>query len=247
MRKIEGIPYGKGGALDLYLPSARTEPYDLFLYFHGGGIETGNRTAAERFAPELTAAGIAVASADYRLYPEAKYPDFIEDAAEAVAFVKAHIGEYGAFRRLFVGGSSAGGYLSMMLCFDGRYLGAHGMDPSEIAGWIHDAGQPTAHFRVLKEHGEDPRRVIVDERAPLYFIGRAQTYSPMLFIVSDNDMENRYEQTMLTVSTLKHFGHGSDTVAVRLMHGKHCSYRKEYEEDGSNRMAGVILDWLRTV
>ena len=243
MREIEGISYGKGGVLDLYLPE--TESFDLFLYFHGGGIEHGSRTAAKLFAPDLVARGIAVASADYRMYPEAKYPDFIEDAAEAVAFVKNRIGEYGRCRRLFVGGSSAGGYLSMMLCFDGRYLGAHGIDPTEIDGWIHDAGQPTAHFNVLKEHGEDPKRVIVDERAPLFYVGQAERYSPMLFIVSDNDMPNRYEQTMLTVSTLKHFGHEGDRVALKLMHGKHCAYRKEYEEDGSNRLARVILEWIR--
>ena len=38
-----------------------------------------------------------------------------------------------------------------MLCFDEKYLKAVGMLPTDIAGYIHDAGQPTSHFNVLKE------------------------------------------------------------------------------------------------
>ena len=45
--------------------------------------------------------GIAVASADYRMYPSAKYPDFIEDAAEAVHWVSENIGRYGNCKKLF--------------------------------------------------------------------------------------------------------------------------------------------------
>ena len=58
---------------------------------------------------------------------------------------------------------------------------------------------------MLKYSGEDSRRVIVDESAPLYHIGTQKEHSPMRFIVSDNDMENRLEQTELVLSTLKHF------------------------------------------
>lgn len=46
----------------------------------------------------------------------------------------------------------------------------------------------------------------------------------MLFIVSDNDMENRYEQTMLLISTMKHFRYDMNKVKLKLMHGSHCEY-----------------------
>ena len=65
----------------------------------------------------------------------------------------------------------------MMLCFDERYLKEVGILPTEIAGYIHDAGQPTAHFNVLKELGQDSRRLIVDETAPLYFVGLKEKYA----------------------------------------------------------------------
>ena len=77
----------------------------------------------------------------------------------------------------------------MMLCFDRRWLAVHGLSPMDFSGFIHDAGQPTAHFTVLKYRGIDSRRVIVDETAPLYHIGVDETYPPMRFLVSDHDME----------------------------------------------------------
>ena len=76
------------------------------------------------------------------------------------------------------------------------------IDPLKINGYIHDAGQPTVHFNVLKEKGIDSRRVIINEDAPLYYVGIEKEYPRMLFIVSTNDLENRYEQTMLMLRTL---------------------------------------------
>ncbi|MBR6792932.1 MAG: hypothetical protein IKM48_01065, partial [Clostridia bacterium] len=133
------------------------------------------------------------------------------------------------------------GYLTMMLCFDKRWLGAHGLSPMDFDGFIHDAGQPTAHFNVLKERGIDSRRVIVDDSAPLYHIGVDEEYPPMLFIVSDNDMENRLEQTQLVISTLKHFGHEREML---LVHGKHCEHGRVVDEKGVNPFAKMILDFI---
>ena len=215
MQKFKDISYGNE-KLDLYLPE--NKDFDLFVYFHGGGLERGDKANRPHIFEYLAACGVAVASVEYRKYPDAKYPDFIEDAAQSVAWLKKNISAYGNCKRIFVGGSSAGGYLSMMLCFDNRWLGEYGIDPMEIDGFIHDAGQPTKHYKVLKHQGIDNRRVIVDETAPLYHVGLAEKYPPMLFIVSDNDMENRLEQTQLMISTLRHFGHEA---FLKICHGKH--------------------------
>ena len=206
--------------LDMYLPDA--ESFPVFIYFHGGGLENEDRLSGAESMKVLAAHGVGAVAVDYRKYPEVQYPAFIEDCAAAVAWVKNNIANYGNAEGIYVGGSSAGGYLSMMLCFDGKYLGAHGMDPLEISGWFHDAGQPTKHFTVLKNSGEDFRRVIVDETAPLYHVGKAKKYAPMRFIVSDNDIDGRYEQIMLMLSTMKHFGHTN--FDLRQMHGSHCHY-----------------------
>ena len=98
---------------------------------------------------------------------------------------------------------------------------------------------------MLEYSGIDSKRVIIDETAPIYHIGVDEKYSPMLFIVSDNDMQNRYEQTMLTLSTLKHFGHEGDSVKLVVMHGKHCQYTREHDENGDVVFGKIVVDYIK--
>ena len=255
MKTFADIIYNKHGqGLDIHLPDSNKADA-VFLYFHGGGLEVGSKQSCKHFAPYLTANNIAVASADYRMYfsakhPEynAKYPDFIEDAAECVAWLKTHIGEYCTCDKIFVGGSSAGGYISMMLCFDERYLGKYGIKPTDLAGFVHDAGQPTSHFNVLKERGIDSRRIIVDETAPLFFIGKnGSNCAPMRFLVSDNDIENRYEQTMLVLSTMKHFEYDMSKVDHLLLHGSHCQQVYAVDDAGESVFGKLIFEFIHKV
>ena len=244
MKSIQDIVYnGFGQKLDLNLPDGETKA--VFVYFHGGGLEAGSKKADAAYHKYLTERGIAVADVNYRMYPEAKFPEFISDAADAVKWVKDHLPEYGIPEKIFVGGSSAGGYLSMMLCFDEKYLSERGIAPNSLAGYVHDAGQPTTHFNVLRERGVDTRRVIVDEAAPLYHIGKnGNACTDMLFIVSDNDMQNRYEQTMLTLSTLKHFGYPDEKIDLIVMNGKHCAYSLRVDEDGESAFGKIVYPFF---
>ncbi len=246
MKIYSDVSYGKLGhesqKLDLYIPEC--DSFKTFVYFHGGGLRDGDKASdtMKILSESLANRGIAVANVNYRMYPDAKYPEFICDCAESVSWVMKNIEKYGKSEGIFVGGSSAGGYLSMMLCFDKRWLGEYGILPTEISGYIHDAGQPTAHFTVLKYSGIDSKRVIVDDTAPLYHIGCDEKYSPMLFIVSDNDRQNRYEQTMLTISTLKHFGHSDGKVELRVMNGTHCHYVRQAPDENGNTVFGTIIE-----
>lgn len=245
MKSIIDIQYGNDPSqrLDVYLPDSETFP--VFVYFHGGGLEEGDKAGHEMIYDYMTARGIAVVTANYRMYPTAKYPEFVEDAAAVVAWTFKNIPCYGDVQGIYVGGSSAGGYLSMMLCFDRRWLGKHGISPMQIAGFVHDAGQPTCHFNVLRERGIDTRRVIIDDSAPLFHIGVDQEYPPMLIIVSDNDMKNRYEQTMLVMSTLNHFEYDMSRVQLMIMHGEHCEYVKKLDDDGDSVFGRIVRDYIR--
>ena len=229
-------------SLDIYAPQGETRA--VYVYFHGGGIKRGSREkcSAPLMAPYLTERGIALAVPNYRLYPGASYPEFIRDGAAAIAFVYSYAEEKLGTNKIFVGGASAGAYISMMLCFDRRYLEQVGVDPLAVAGYFHDAGQPTVHFSVLESMGEDPRRVIVDERAPLYFVGLEKKYPPMRFTVSDNDMAGRYEQIMLMLNTLSRFGYTD--VDHRVMHGGHCAYCNATDEVGSSLYSKMIFDFI---
>ena len=92
MKKYLDIAYCENGMeaqkLDLWLPEK--ENFPVFVFFHGGGLEAGDK-ADEAFIPELVEQGIAVASANYRMYPDAVFPQFLEDAAAAVKWVFENI------------------------------------------------------------------------------------------------------------------------------------------------------------
>lgn len=227
--------------LDIYLPES--SEFSVLLYFHGGGLEAGDKSNPKVFFDYMISQGIAVVSANYRMYPNAKYPDFLIDASDAAAWVVKNIENYGKIKGIYLGGSSAGGYISQMLCFDKTWLSKHGIKPTDFAGFIHDAGQPTCHFNVLRERGFDTRRVIIDDSAPLYHIGEDETYPPMLILVSDNDMQNRYEQTMLLVSTLKHFGH-FEKVQLKVMNGRHCAYVRATDQNGESVLGKLVTEFI---
>lgn len=213
-------------SLDIYLPDTDT-PCPVFIYFHGGCIEGGSKDVTSDFK-NITSRGIALVSVEYRKYPNAKFPEFIEDAATAIAFVKEYGETNNLFSRIYAGGSSAGAYLTMMTYFDSHYLGKYGITPDSINGWVFDAGQPTVHFNVLQERGLDTRLVRVDEAAPIYFINHdidSANQSKLMFIVAENDMTNRFEQTKLILKTMEHFNYDMSKVDYKFMSGHtHCSY-----------------------
>ena len=248
MKFLENICYAKREneelLLDIYLPEATEFP--VFVFFHGGGLKEGSKRGARHFANYLTDRGIAVVSANYRKYPNAKYPEFIEDAAEAVHWVSENINNYGKCEKMFVGGSSAGGYLSMMLCFDPRWLSAYENWKIPVTGYFHNAGQPTTHFIILREEsGMSKKRLIVDERAPMYHVGTAEEYPPMHFAVSDNDLACRYEQTMLMLATLKHFEYDPDKIGFTLVHGGHCEHDRAVDENGDNLLGKLLFEFIK--
>lgn len=232
--------------LDLYLPYGKCRA--LMLYLHGSGFVEGSRSldSMPGFTKDMTDAGIAVASAEYRMYPNAKFPNFIEDAAEAVAYAKQNLLKRAECNKLFVCGTSAGAYLSMMLCFDKKWLNKYNLSASCIDGFIHDAGQTTVHFNVLKERGIDPKRIVVDEGAPLYHIGESHNYPPMQIIVSDNDIENRFEETELLLGTLKRFGYDMKKLTYTKTHGTHVWYIQKSDKNGNNEFAKLIIPFIES-
>ena len=252
MRVFEDIRYAESGDpchfMDVFLPDGECSA--LLVYFHGGGFVEGSRKdlhASHPFVRDMVEAGFGVATVEYRMYPNAKFPDFIEDGALAVRVAKEKLGEYGDCGKLIVGGTSAGGYLSQMLCFDKRYLEAVGVSNSDIDAYIHDAGQPTVHFNVLKERGIDYRRIVVDEAAPLYFVGMEEGYPPMQFIVSDNDIPNRLEQTELIIGSLRHFGYDMSKLRLDKTSGAHVWYVNATDNDGKSEFAKLVIPFIKTV
>jgi acetyl esterase/lipase len=109
---------------DVYLPAAGG-PRPALLWIHGGALIMGGRRDVRGHQQErYLAAGYTVVSADYRLAPETKLPEIIDDIRDAFHWVR----ESGPSlfnadaRRIGVVGHSAGGYLTLMsgFCTDPR-------------------------------------------------------------------------------------------------------------------------------
>lgn len=103
--------------LDLYMPSGNG-PFPLVIMIHGGGFMMGDKADGGGLSglDQLVAAGYAVASINYRLSAEAKYPAQINDAKAAVRFLRANVTQYKLNTDKFaVFGASAGGNLASLL------------------------------------------------------------------------------------------------------------------------------------
>ncbi|MCA9055231.1 MAG: alpha/beta hydrolase [Planctomycetaceae bacterium] len=193
--------------LDLYLPQG-VENFPTIVWFHGGGLQNGDKTTdiavavAQRFAAE----GVAVASVNYRLSPQVKFPAYIEDAAAAVAYVQREIENHGGDpHSLFVSGHSAGGYLTLMVGLDARYLEPHGLKPTDIAGFMPVAGQTITHSTVREERGIPKTRPTVDSAAPLFHASKDAP--PFLCFAGSNDLPMRAEENALFAAAMKAAGH----------------------------------------
>ncbi len=127
--------------LDVYRPREAGPPRPVVVFFYGGSWETGSRDAYLFVGEALTSRGFVAVLPDYRVYPEVRFPTFLEDAAGAVAWAKRHAAEFGGDpRRGFVMGHSAGAHLAAMVALDPQWLAAETLAPSALAGFIGLAG-----------------------------------------------------------------------------------------------------------
>jgi acetyl esterase/lipase len=190
--------------LDLYLPPGE-KGFPTLVWFHGGGLTGGSKSGDQAIARSLVKAGVGFATAEYRLSPKTKFPGYVEDSAAAFAWVHAHIAEYGGDPgKLFIGGHSAGGYLTMMIGLDAKYLRAAGLELSAIAGLIPVSGGTVTHFNVRAERGIAHSMIIADDEAPVYYC-RKET-PPMLVLYAEHDMPMRAEEDALLVAAMKDAG-----------------------------------------
>lgn len=222
-----------------------TEPLKAALiWFHGGSLERGKKEKFIPYAEQMTKNGIAFVTADYRLYPNAAYPDFIEDAADAVKKSVDLLSDMISCPKIFIGGSSAGAYLSAMLCFDESYLAKRGLNADSFGGYIFNSPQPTTHFNVLRERGMDKRRLVVDTAAPVYHIRDGRSYPRMLFVTASSDLANRTAQIRMTVDLLSVFGYGDRTEYLYMDGYRHCKYDLAKDENGRLFFADTVEHFI---
>ena len=153
---------GPRHTLDLYRPDAASPRSPLVVFLYGGGWSSGDKADYRFVGQALASRGYLTAIPDYRTYPDVRFPAFVEDAAQAVAFLAAG-GATGERRPIVLVGHSAGAQIAALLAFDGRYLAAAGAPVCEtIAGFAGLAGP--YDFLPLKE--ERYKRIFPEATRP---------------------------------------------------------------------------------
>lgn len=212
--------------LDIYTPTAAAPPkgWPVVVFIYGGSWNSGERAQYKFVAEALAAGGVMTLVADYRLYPEVRYPDFLNDSAQALAYGLDHAAQLGGDpTRVFVMGHSAGGYNAAMLALDARWLRAAGHSPNELAGWIGLAG-PYDFYPIVNP---DAKPVFFhpnypENSQPLGFVSLAAPRSFLAAAVDDklvNPQRNTVQlaeklQAAGVPITLKLYPHASHTTLI---------------------------------
>ena len=139
-RRVCDIAYGPDPkqTVDIYLPQASApDGAPVLVFAHGGAWTNGYKEWMGLLAPAITSAGAALVSVSYRLAPQHKWDDIVDDCRKALAWVHQHIGEHGGDpQRIVIGGHSAGGHLMMLTALQIDKLEAAGVPSTSLMACV---------------------------------------------------------------------------------------------------------------
>ncbi|MGQ2906900.1 MAG: alpha/beta hydrolase [Aliihoeflea sp.] len=132
-----GLAYGQGPRqrYDVYRPVGASADAPVVVFLYGGAWSSGDRSMYRFVGNALAEQGFVAAIPDYRLYPEVRFPDFVEDAARAVTAIRRDVA---GGRPVVVVGHSAGAQIGALIALDDRYLS--GAACSTVSGFVGIAG-----------------------------------------------------------------------------------------------------------
>jgi acetyl esterase/lipase len=204
VERIRNLVYERVGErallLDVYRRRFRPTGCPTLLYVHGGGWVIGNKN--QQGLPtihRLAARGWVCVTINYRLSPNATFPDHLLDVKQAIRWIREHGPEYGADPRfLLVVGGSAGGHLVSLAALtpnDPEYQPGFPEVDTRVQGcvsyygvydfvdrdrlWPHRSFRPLLEWVVMKRRfADDP--AAFEKASPLY---RVREDAPPFFVV----------------------------------------------------------------
>jgi acetyl esterase/lipase len=137
-KRSNDLPYGPDARqrLDVFSPkNAANRP--IVVFFHGGTWSAGRKSQYAFVGATLASRGYVTVIPDYRLFPQVRFPLFIDDGASAVAWVQQHAREIGGDPdRVVLMGHSAGAHTAALLALNPAYLERAGARPAGIVGLV---------------------------------------------------------------------------------------------------------------
>jgi acetyl esterase/lipase len=122
--------------VDVYVPDG-AGPRPIIVFWYGGSYEHGRKEQYRFVGAALARAGYVTVLPDYRVYPEARFPEFMDDAAAALSWVVSHAAGIGGDpTRIYLAGHSAGAQIAGLLAYDTARLERAGLRPDVVKGFI---------------------------------------------------------------------------------------------------------------
>ena len=224
------IVYGEHARcrLDVMWSKDRVKNVPVLIWFHGGGLTAGDKSFLPLSDTHIVQVAVRYPFLDGEAAVSAE--QILDAAAQAVVWTFKNIEKYGGSpKKVFVSGHSAGGYITMMLGMDPRWLGKYGVATTDLAGIAPLSGQATKHFNVRKFSGDkDPQFLPkIDDLAPLGHVAE-KDFPPILVVSGDpatKEWKCRAEENELLVASIRACGHTNDVEYVRLPLTDHGSMR----------------------
>lgn len=199
--------------LDIYAPvgTAGGARLPVVMFIYGGSWRMGSRQEYGFVGSALASRGFVTVIADYRLVPEIRFPDFLDDGALALAWIRGNIAQHGGDpARVGVAGHSAGAYNAVMLALEPRFLRKAGVDPRLIKAVAGISG-PYDFFPWRSADAEAAFGAWPDPKAtqPVNF-ARAGA-PPMLLVTGADDSTVRPTNTNALAARLRAAGASAST------------------------------------
>jgi acetyl esterase/lipase len=175
------IDYGPA-KLDVYRPRDVAGPHPLVVFFYGGFWVSGRKQDYFFVGEALASHGVTAVLPDYHVYPQARLPDFMREAAQAVRWAVDHEAHGNP---VYLMGHSAGAHIASMLTLDERYLGH-----TPVKGTIALAGLLDFKAEELPFPAPQARAIFGErweEGQPIHFVDG--TEPPMLLLHGDADAD----------------------------------------------------------
>jgi acetyl esterase/lipase len=181
------LPYETGDrhSLDVYVLRAPSKPRPVIVYFYGGGWAAGSKAEFAWVGAALARRGFVAVLPDYRIYPQAHWPMFLQDNAAAVRWTRDHAASFGGDQsKLVLMGHSSGAHNAFSLAVEPQWLGAVGMTPHEITAVVGLSGV----YSMLPLDGPREHAIFGSQTGYTEPIDHVDGPSPpMLLIIGDRD------------------------------------------------------------
>ena len=198
----------------------------VILFFHGGSWRWGQKDYHREIGKQFAKKGVVFCTANYRLYPEVRFPSFPQDVARAFVWLRQNARFYGGDgKKIFLMGHSAGAHSACLVGLDPRYLKVWQGDLSWIKGVISMSApyefDPSKEFLYRDLF---PSSVDRNSTMPAYQVCRREM-PPFLLMHGRFDPIIRFEQSQEFAKSLAEAG-GKVKSKVYASHGHFSLVRR---------------------